>query len=915
MKSDENLLDIYSTVLNQCGIGIIVYNLQNDSSVSYNSILKNFGCADGEKIPDATRFVIKNKIIHPQDIIFMRNKFSKFFENSTSVSGLVRVRFSKDEPFVWVRMHGTVLEKDNRLNRNVIIAFESNNNEIELYNEKIHNEIVFESSSICHWDYDIARRTINFLSRDNHLIHGKTVIHDIPESNITQKIIAPGSVDAYRAFYQRLIDGYESSDAEIEMYDKKGASVWYKMHLHAVPSPFDKPEKAVGWATDITEEVDNRRRYEVERTRLDSMNAANILGRLNVDVSCNIIEKVIPYSIEAIDAGIDKTHSYGREKAGRDIKESDFNRLMPENLLAAFEDGDNYFFIEYNRMIQSRGAVRVRLTVKLIKNPDSKDIIAYLNFYDISESFFSKAILSAISQKSYDYIGIVNSITGEYRSVYSNNASYSLIPYYDNYDKAVIDFASEYKNFFYKPKDFTLANEAMKRANIVACMENKDFYCINLRLRHENDGGVHTYRMEYRYLNNRKEYFMISRTDITDFLTEEKRHKKLLEDALEKAEEATAAKTDFLSRMSHDIRTPMNAIIGTTELARSEINDKDAVLKYLNTIDSSSHFLLGLINDILDISKVERGAFTLIEEVFSEQDFVSAVEKTILPLMEARNITFESCLNATKQSILTDKLRYCQIFFNLLSNAVKYTPVGGHVEFFSEAIPAPEGKIGIRTVVRDNGIGMSKKYLTHLFEPFTRDDSSAVSAIQGTGLGLAIVKSIVDAMGGKITVHSKLGKGTEFIVDLFVKPAPDESLQVQEKAKASYDLTGIKILLVEDNEINVMVAKRLLENKGCIVTVANNGAQAVTQFEKSAQGCFDLIFMDIRMPVMGGVEAAEKIRALDRPDAQKIPIIAMTAEAFVDDRIKTQKAGMNAHLSKPIEPSQMYETIARFVGK
>ncbi len=391
-----------------------------------------------------------------------------------------------------------------------------------------------------------------------------------------------------------------------------------------------------------------------------------------------------------------------------------------------------------------------------------------------------------------------------------------------------------------------------------------------------------------------------------------------LEEAAARAESAAQAKTEFLSRMSHDIRTPMNAIIGLTHLAEDE-KDINVIKEYLDKIDSASDFLLGLINDILDMSKIENGDLKLSEDVFTCDEFVNSINTVIKPLMDARDINFVFRMEAGIDCIKTDRLRYNQIFFNLLSNAAKFTPRGGIVEFISEKLPDKDGMVGIRFFVRDTGIGMSEEFLPHIYDPFTQEPASSEGTgdsggrSKGTGLGLPIVKSLVDAMGGNIYVKSKLGEGTEFTVDLYT-PLAEPPEQERADTEPRDDLGGIKVMLVEDNEINIYVAQIILERVGCVITIARNGREAVDAFLDSEPGYFDAILMDVRMPVMSGIDATKAIRSSDRPDAKTVPVIAMTADAFEEEQKKTLEAGMDHHLSKPIDPDVLYSVLARYTG-
>ena len=381
-----------------------------------------------------------------------------------------------------------------------------------------------------------------------------------------------------------------------------------------------------------------------------------------------------------------------------------------------------------------------------------------------------------------------------------------------------------------------------------------------------------------------------------------------------RAEAAASAKSEFLSRMSHDIRTPMNAIIGLNHLAKQE-DDLQVVRGYLDKIDSSSQFLLGLINDILDLSKIENGEMTLHESPFTCEEFKDSILTVIKPLLDEKDINFVFRMDAGTECIKVDRLRFSQIFFNLLSNAAKFTPKGGMIEFISERIERKstdeDGKVGLRMYVRDNGIGMSEEFQRHIYDPFIQERSDTGDKVRGTGLGLPIVKSLVDAMGGTIAVDSTLGKGTEFKVELFVELAeiPDRE---QEKIYDKDALKDARILLVEDNELNVFVAKAILEQFFCVVYVANNGQEAVTKFEASENHFFDAVLMDVQMPIMNGKEATKAIRALEREDAKTVPIIAMTADAFDREKEEILGSGMDCHLAKPINPPLLYQTILEY---
>ena len=375
---------------------------------------------------------------------------------------------------------------------------------------------------------------------------------------------------------------------------------------------------------------------------------------------------------------------------------------------------------------------------------------------------------------------------------------------------------------------------------------------------------------------------------------------------------ASEAKSEFLSRMSHDIRTPLNGIIGMTYLARSE-KDPERIADYLGKIDTSSKFLLGLVNDILDMSKAESGKLELHPEPYPEKEFFRYLDSVIAPLCQEKSIRLEMESHPLPgYELLVDPLRINQVFFNLLSNAVKFTPEGGTVTCRLTEERISEHRAAFTGQVIDTGIGMSEEFLKVLFDPFTQENRKDISETRGTGLGLSIVKKIMDAMHGTVEVSSVRGQGTVFTVHAEAECIPSRSMEpaADPGAEDSFAmLAGRHVLVCEDHPLNREIAMALLQEKKMIVGTAEDGRLGIDAFRQSPIGFYDMILMDIRMPVMDGFQAARGIRALDRPDAKTVPIVAMTADAFSDDIEKCLEAGMDGHIAKPIDPQIMYQTL------
>ena len=390
-----------------------------------------------------------------------------------------------------------------------------------------------------------------------------------------------------------------------------------------------------------------------------------------------------------------------------------------------------------------------------------------------------------------------------------------------------------------------------------------------------------------------------------------------VEAALEVAEKASKAKTDFLSNMSHDIRTPMNAIIGITTLMKNELHQPEKLAEHLGKLETSGRLLLGIINDILDMSRIESGKTTLNIEKTNLPQQVSQLDSIIRQQASQRRQTFTVENHVQHENVLADPNRLNQVLMNILSNAVKYTPQGGHIRLDVEELSHTEHYAKYRFVVQDDGIGMSAVYQKTLFDPFTREEKSGTNRVQGTGLGMAITKSIVDLMGGTIHVESAPGKGSRFEVVLEL-PIDAEADKVQtasalpEEDEAVSPLSGMSFLCAEDNAINAEILEMLLETKGASCTICSNGQEIVDAFASVKPGEYDMILMDVQMPVMDGLEATRRIRNGENPLGRVIPILAMTANAFLEDMQKSKEAGMDEHLSKPVDIAALEQTVKRF---
>ena len=488
-------------------------------------------------------------------------------------------------------------------------------------------------------------------------------------------------------------------------------------------------------------------------------------------------------------------------------------------------------------------------------------------------------------------------------------------PFPMNYDQYLNEWNSKYKMDHTSPEN---ADELITCAGLLgAYAENKrqiEFeYTIHI---------LKSYRKKTVLLSKSSETGHIMASVIIKDVSEERKqemkyqHKLLI--AKQEAEAANDAKSEFLSRMSHDMRTPLNVILGITHLSL-ERKHAAKTMDELKKINTSSKFLLGIINDVLDMTKAESGKIELYPEPYTSDEMVMYVDAIIRPLCDEKGIKFHFYATSGIEYVpLVDKLRLNQILFNLLSNSVKFTAEGGSVTIGLQEEVTKEKKVAVKIVESDTGIGMSEDFQKVMFDSFTQEHRNDVSENRGTGLGLCIVKKLVDLMNGSIKVKSALGQGTTFTLDLEFDSIPCTALKVkQDKVLLEDDsiLQGKHVLLCEDHPLNQEIAIALLEEKKMIVDIADNGQVGVQKFSHSTPGFYDVILMDIRMPILDGYEATAAIRELSRPDAKTVPIIAMTADAFADDVKKCLNSGMNGHVPKPIETHQLFKELIEKISK
>lgn len=772
------------------------------------------------------------------------------------------------------------------------------------------------------WELDLCRHEIinsTYLSMQNPSGMNNAVIANVPESIIAKGIIHKDDAERCREWYRKLYRGESQASVQLRAWvEDRQEYVWQQLTATVMCDADGKPVRALCSGRDISDVKQLERRF-AEETRHWEEISGSILATGRRNLNTGTWEEVVIHGMAiTLPEEIRRTTDYRTRAAyfllDVDISQEDDEKLAPDYLIQEYARGVRNLSFEYNaRTIERSEQVRVRVDCSLRKRPDTGELVAFYYERDITQEFCVRSIMDSIMKYEYDLVGVLFAASNSIYSKGKENATSLPQLKSNNYNEVCVRFMHQYAC----GDNVEEVTEAMQLPYILERLKTENTYIVEFDVREPN-GEVRRKELRYSYISREEQLIAISRRDVQDIVTREKEKQEALEKALNIAEHANLAKSEFLSRMSHEMRTPMNAIIGLVALAGQELEKKEAVSDYLEKIKVSSRLLMNLINDVLDMAKIESGKMELHEENCSFDSLVEGIEKVISPLCEQKGINFLLESEKRDEYILVDKLRFQQIFLNLLSNAIKFTPEGGSIYFKCRS--RQEGRqLCVEAEVADSGIGMSEEFQTRMFQSFTQEGRVESATVQGTGLGLAITKAIVDKMGGTIQVDSHLGHGTRFVIQVsFPLMQKEEEVpyrNVSEGAEQAEDLQGRTILLVEDHPMNQLIARRILQNNGAKVVTMDNGEAAVNFLREHGAKEIDAVLMDIRMPIMDGITATKLIRGLPDERIQKLPIIAMTANAFEEDVQKTKEAGMDFHLAKPIEPSLLLETLRECIDR
>lgn len=715
-----------------------------------------------------------------------------------------------------------------------------------------------------------------------------------------------------------IMEKCERTDLQYRLRKGDGSYIWVSVKFSVIQSDGGEARVYADY-NDITEEKKaqerERQRYGEQIFRHYLMSGPEVLILGHCNISRNEITEIQ-----------DRTGSRLLERFGK-VREDFFTGIgtlvvAPEERkefyskylngpsLRAYEQGITEILMPCFVMLPGSAEGRyVQFKVNLLETPGTGDITGVLTVTDITRQVVRDKIFQRLSSFDYDLVADVDLLHDRFEIVSGGD---SKLP---EEQGSQSERVARVLNELVTERERERVARLLDPAQMMKRLKKEKSYSFTYSIAGESE-DILTKNMVVSAIDLRLGRVCLVRTDVTDMLKAEQEAKRTLEAALSAAEKASRVKSDFLSSMSHDIRTPMNAIVGMTALAQANIDKPDKIADYLHKISISSQHLLSLINDVLDMSQIEQSKIHMNDICIQSDELMDQISSIMMAQFKDAGIHFVmEKENITHPCFRGDMLRIKQILINLLSNAIKFTKEGGHVSFkLEETACQTAGKARYRFTVSDTGVGMSEEFQRHLFEPFVR--SERVSGVEGTGLGLSITKGLVELMGGEIQLESRLGYGTTFRIELefdTVEDGPETQTPGTLKEESEKSMAGLHFLVVEDNAINSEILGELLQMRGATCVLKEDGRQAVEEFQSSSPGTYDAIFMDVQMPVMNGYEATRAIRALPRPDAREIVILAMTANAFAEDVQKAMESGMNGHIAKPVDMRLLCSTLSELL--
>ncbi|SDY21507.1 response regulator [Eubacterium barkeri] len=855
--------------------------------------------------------------VHPEDLPELKERLGDTIAQNGKINHTYRIFNDREGRYLWVNLNGVVIpQKDGTKLCYANYTNVDKLKEVEqaLLENQLRYEVAVKSSGINIWEYDIQEDSLFVISNSPRIKQNCFQIPHYTQSTLENGFVREDAIPTFLNLFDRLRQGVPEITADIWYKTTDKAGFWCERVTYT--STFDangNPIKAFGAGRDVTREKEAEKKFQEELSYRKAAQSDNLVTII-LDLTDNRVLEISSIFQCVRDLKGNTASHYFEETAKHITGHHHYQQFKDlfnrKALLHSFSSGNYLISMEVTRLFDTPKIFWLHYSAHLMQNPRTKHIVAQISSIDITQKKVMQTVMETVAKKDYDFLVVVDGSVDSAQD-YAVKSKEQLYDPTQSYEQQHQHFIHTYVC----PEDQVRVSRLCKTKDVWSKIKSGNTYKISFGLLLPNGHKRHK-QLQFTAIDRLRKTFLMSCIDVTNIYEEQEAAKAKLKQALELAEHANHAKTDFLSRMSHDIRTPMNAVLTLASLGQDS-QDLAEIQDYLEKIETSGRYLLAIINDVLDLRKLENHPIALHPVAVFLPDFIQETMAIVRPTALEKQIDLQLQIQGMAcHYLMLDTTAVQQVIVNLLSNAIKFTPIGGSVTLILNGISRDKGFFHSQVTVLDTGIGIAPEFLPKLFLPFEQENTQDDVTRQGTGLGLSIVKSIIDQMGGRIWVDSTPGQGSAFHVDwqLPEATAEDCSQMPPKHPNIALDiLFGKHILLAEDHPLNAEIAQRLLSKKGMNVTIATNGTAALEYFDHSVPHTFDAILMDIRMPQMNGLEATRAIRHVDHPDAKTIPIIAMTANAFEEDIDTAMDAGMDAHLSKPIDRQKLYQTLARLI--
>ncbi|UDN61337.1 PAS domain-containing hybrid sensor histidine kinase/response regulator [Clostridioides sp. ES-W-0016-02] len=759
--------------------------------------------------------------------------------------------------------------------------------------------IATENSDVAFWSYNFEKKEI-FQTQSSKFMHGyDNIVKNVPESLVEEGYIRSDSIKEYLEMYYKMRNGAKTVSGEFWMknLDTNG---WWCEHIDYT-TVFDetgKPVYAHAIGKDVTTKKLAESRYNEEISYKNALISEDIVASMRVDLTSGLVEEVdSPYE-EIIENYFGKNYSECvailSDLLINDEQKNDFLSSMQTDILVEdFKNGETKKNFHVQRKMPDNTYRWVSTTIKLFQKPNSDHIVGFLYSYDINNEILFHQIMDLISHTNYDFVGYINAINASY-ILFADNGKKVLSK---NTKKSYESTISEYFSKYLDRKQHDEIINKLLLSVVTKELETKNVYTIEYTIKVEN-GVEKRKQLKFAYIDKQAQTLFYTQSDITEIINNEKKHQEILHDALVAAKQANKAKTEFLSHMSHEIRTPMNAIIGMSTLAAQVVNDTEQVSDCLSKIGISARFLLSLINDILDMSRIESGKLSVKQEKIPFEEFINGINAISYTQAQDKGVDYDAIVTSfTENYYIGDAMKLQQVLVNIISNAIKFTPKGGKVQFIISQEKQTKDFANMKFIINDTGVGISEDFINHIFEPFTQQHMGSTAMYGGTGLGLAICKHLVELMGGEISVNSIEGVGSEFVIEL--KLGVSEESHKKSIKKSQVHFNKMKALIVDDDIIICRHTEQILEDMGLKADYVDSGMSAIKRVQElwNKDVYYDIILVDWKMPNMDGIETT---RALRKIVGQNVTIIIMTAYDWLSIEKEAKSAGVNMLISKPL---------------